>query len=58
MMTSKKDTMTARGFDVGMPLQDIEASSRSFCALLADGQVVAWGDPAAGGDCSQVQVPP
>ncbi|CAK9107148.1 Ubiquitin-like domain-containing protein [Durusdinium trenchii] len=39
-----------------MMLSDIEASSRSFCALLADGQVVAWGDPAAGGDCSQEQL--
>jgi hypothetical protein len=27
----------------------------AFAAILADGSVVAWGNPACGGDCSTVQ---
>ena len=27
----------------------------AFAALRADGSVVAWGDPRAGGNCSQIQ---
>ena len=31
---------------------------RRFCCVLADGSVVAWGEPLYGGDCSAVQEGP
>ena len=36
-------------------VQQIQASSRAFAAILADGSVVAWGVPFCGGDCAAVQ---
>ena len=36
-------------------VQHIQSTTRAFAAIRSDGQVVAWGDPAAGGDCSKVQ---
>ena len=33
----------------------IQATHAAFAAILADGSVVAWGDPGFGGDCSAVQ---
>eukprot|EP00439_Symbiodinium_sp_Y106_P086712 s39_g35.t1 len=36
-------------------VQQIQASSRSFAAILCDGSVVSWGDPEAGGGSSAVQ---
>eukprot|EP00435_Cladocopium_sp_Y103_P014490 s1439_g3.t1 len=39
-------------------VQQIQATFRAFAAILADGSVVAWGDPlygAYGGDCTAVQ---
>ena len=35
--------------------QQIQATDCAFAAILADGSVVAWGDPDKGGDCSAVQ---
>lgn len=35
-------------------VQDIVASDHAFAALTAGGSVVAWGNPAYGGDCSKV----
>ena len=31
------------------------AQAFAFAAILADGSVVTWGDPSAGGDSSRVQ---
>eukprot|EP00435_Cladocopium_sp_Y103_P036301 s1310_g9.t1 len=36
-------------------VQQINASSRAFAAILADGSVVTWGHPDHGGDSSEVQ---
>eukprot|EP00435_Cladocopium_sp_Y103_P036209 s1722_g9.t1 len=36
-------------------VQEIQASSDAFAAILADGSVVTWGDPEYGGDSSEVQ---
>ena len=36
-------------------VQQIQASSRPFAAILADGFVVTWGDTARGGDTAAVQ---
>ena len=33
----------------------IQASSFAFAAILGDGSVVTWGDPAKGGDAGMVQ---
>ena len=33
-------------------VQEIRATTLAFCALLADGSAVTWGDPQVGGDCS------
>jgi alpha-tubulin suppressor-like RCC1 family protein len=33
----------------------IQATGYAFAAILADGSVVAWGNPDHGGDCSTVQ---
>ena len=33
----------------------LQATKWAFAALLADGSVVAWGDPDSGGDSSTVQ---
>ena len=36
-------------------VQQVQASSGAFAAILADGSVVTWGDPDCGGDSSEVQ---
>ena len=36
-------------------VQQVQATSCAFAAILADGPVVSWGDPEKGGDCSAVQ---
>lgn len=36
-------------------VQQIYATQFAFAAILADGRVVSWGDPASGGDSSGVQ---
>ena len=36
-------------------VQQIQASSYAFAAVLGDGSVVTWGDPQSGGDSSAVQ---
>ena len=36
-------------------VQQIQAASVAFAAILSDGSVVAWGNPEDGGDCSAVQ---
>ena len=36
-------------------VQQIQVTVDAFAAILADGSVVAWGDPDYGGDCSAVQ---
>ena len=36
-------------------VQSIQSSAVAFAAILADGSVVAWGDPEQGGDCVDVQ---
>ena len=36
-------------------VQQIQATERAFAAILANGSVVAWGNPGRGGDCSAVQ---
>ena len=36
-------------------VQQVQATSRAFAAILAAGSVVTWGDPFAGGDSSAVQ---
>ena len=33
-------------------VQEIRATTLAFCALLADGSAVTWGEPQVGGDCS------
>jgi hypothetical protein len=35
-------------------VQQIQATDYAFAAILADGSMVAWGDPDRGGDCSAV----
>ena len=37
-----------------MDVQQLAATSRAFAAILADGSVVAWGNPSLGGDVSNV----
>ena len=39
--------------DVGV--QQVQATSEAFAAILADGSVVTWGEPDSGGDSSEVQ---
>ena len=34
---------------------EIQATQGAFAAILADGSVVAWGNPYNGGDCFAVQ---
>jgi hypothetical protein len=36
-------------------VQQIQATSEAFAAILLDGSVVAWGNPEFGGDGSAVQ---
>ena len=36
-------------------VQQVQATSEAFAAILADGSVVTWGDPENGGDSSEVQ---
>ena len=36
-------------------VQQVQATSFAFAAILADGSVVSWGDPKEGGDCAAVQ---
>ena len=36
-------------------MQQIQATSFAFAAILEDGSVVAWGRPGSGGDSSAVQ---
>ena len=36
-------------------MHQVQATGGAFAALLADGSVVAWGDPRGGGDCSAVR---
>ena len=36
-------------------VQRLFTTASAFAALLADGSVVTWGDPEAGGDASSVQ---
>lgn len=36
-------------------VEKIQGSFSAFAAILADGHVVTWGDPTAGGDSSTVQ---
>lgn len=36
-------------------MRQIQATSLAFAAFLADGTVIAWGNPSAGGDCSAVR---
>ena len=36
-------------------VQQIYATQFAFAAILTDGRVVSWGDPASGGDSSGVQ---
>ena len=36
-------------------VQQIQATSSSFAAILANGSIVTWADPRCGGDCSAVQ---
>ena len=36
-------------------VQQVQATSRAFAAILEDGFVVTWGDPDRGGDSSEVQ---
>ena len=36
-------------------VHQLQSSYRAFAALLLDGSVCAWGDPAFGGDCQQVR---
>ena len=36
-------------------VQQIQATYRSFAAILSDGSVVTWGDTGYGGDSSAVQ---
>ena len=33
----------------------LAATQKAFAAIRVDGRVVAWGDPASGGDCSRVK---
>ena len=33
-------------------MQEIRATTLAFCALLADGSAVTWGEPQVGGDSS------
>ena len=35
-------------------VQQLQASSFAFAAIISDGSVLTWGNPAAGGDCSAV----
>ena len=35
-------------------VQQVQATSRAFAAILADGSVVTWGSPDRGGDSSAV----
>ena len=37
-------------------VQQIQATGGAFAAILADGSVVAWGDPDYGGDSSSIQL--
>jgi alpha-tubulin suppressor-like RCC1 family protein len=36
-------------------VQQVQATGSAFAAVLADGSVVAWGNPDCGGDSSAVQ---
>ena len=36
-------------------MQQVQASSKAFAAIRADGSAVTWGDAAYGGDSSSVQ---
>eukprot|EP00438_Fugacium_kawagutii_P009661 Skav216977 [mRNA] locus=scaffold594:89274:89471:- [translate_table: standard] len=36
-------------------VQQIHATANAFAAFLADGRVVTWGDPDAGGDSTRVR---
>jgi len=36
-------------------VQQVQVTETAFAAILADGSVVAWGDPDHGGDSSAVQ---
>ena len=36
-------------------VQQIQATSSAFAAILEDGSVVTWGSPDSGGCCSSVQ---
>ena len=36
-------------------VQQVHTSDRAFAAILMDGSIVAWGDPASGGDISTVR---
>jgi len=36
-------------------VQEVQATSRAFAAVLADGSLVTWGDPRFGGDSSTVK---
>ena len=36
-------------------VQQVQATSRAFAAILADGSIVTWGLPGYGGDSSEVQ---
>ena len=36
-------------------VQQVQATSEAFAAILADGSVVTWGEPDSGGDSSEVQ---
>jgi hypothetical protein len=36
-------------------VQQDQATQGAFAAIVADGSVVTWGDPDAGGDSSEVQ---
>ena len=36
-------------------VQQVQANSAAFAAILADGSVVTWGNPDCGGDSSEVK---
>ena len=49
--------VTAPQFRISSGMLQIQATAYAFAAILADGSVVAWGNPDHGGDCSPVQDP-
>eukprot|EP00435_Cladocopium_sp_Y103_P074092 s88_g46.t1 len=46
---------SADGKLLDLPVLHLEPNGFAFAALLADGSVVAWGNPYYGGNCQKVQ---